>query len=190
MITFKKLTVYWLLFIFLITFTCMLTYVVMQQSLRLGANELPKQYASDAVIQLDDGVSPDTLFSKNKVDISKSPDTFVMVFDDNRNLVFSSATIAGKQISYQNGVLDYVAQKGEDRVTWQTKTGLRFASVAMKYNHGYVVAARSLSFTESLIDTLGKQILIAWVSCLICSAIAVTVIYLFMKKIRNMVYSK
>lgn len=190
MITFKKLTMYWLVFVFLLTFTCMLTYVVMQQSLRLGANELPKQFASDAVIQLENGENPAILFSKNKIDISKSPDTFVMVFDNNQNLVSSSATMGGKQLSYPKGVLDYVAHNGEDRVTWQTTAGLRFASVAMKYNHGYVVTARSLSFTESLIDTLGKLILMAWAACLICSAIAVTVIYMAMKKIRKMIYSK
>lgn len=190
MISFKTILGYWLVFVFLITFTCMLTYIVMQQSLRLGANESPIQFATDAIIQLNNGKNPETLFSKDQMDSSKSPDTFVMVFDKKENLVSSSATMAGKQITYPKGVLKYVAKKGEDRVTWQSQSGLRFASVAMKYNNGYVVAAHSLSFTENLIGTLGKLILKAWLACLVFSTVAVAVLYAFVKKIRKFISSK
>jgi hypothetical protein len=67
---------------------------------------------------------------------------------------------------------------------------VRDAWVARKYNNGYIVAARSLFETENLIDTLGRLILVAWVACLVCSAIALTVIYTFMKKIRKFISTK
>jgi len=61
--------------------------------------------------------------------------------------------------------LDNVAQKGETRVAWQPETGLRFATVAIKYNNEYIVAARSLSETGKLIDKLGRLIFMAWLAC-------------------------
>ena len=56
-----------------------------------------------------------------------------------RQLSVETSSISGmmgnRMPAYSKGVLDYVAQKGESRVTWQPQVGLRFATVAVKYDN-------------------------------------------------------
>lgn len=178
----KKLVIYWIIIMFFITFTCSLTYLVTQQSLRLGANEQPAQLAADTAIKLQKGKSPESIVQGDKIDLSKSLDTFVMIYDKNRNLQASSGTLNGSNPSYPKGVLSNTVKKGELRVTWQPQTGLRFATVVTKYNNDYIVAARSLKETENLIDNIGKLVLLAWAFSLLLSAIALAIVYAFVKK--------
>lgn len=93
---------------------------------------------------------------------------------ENKNLIATSVMTGDP--SYPASVLDYVGQNGESRVTWQPASGLRYASVAIKYDNGYIVAARSLSETERLIDTIGKLVLAAWL------AFVIICIYIFLNK--------
>lgn len=181
--TTKKLMFIWLIVMFIITFTCSLTYLVTQQVLRLDANERPAQLATDTEIKLQNGRSPISIISGDTIDISKSLDTFVMIFDKNHQLVASSGMMNGNQPSYPRGVLDNTAKKGEVRVTWQPKKGLRFASVALKTNNGYIVAARSLYETENLIDKIGNLVLLAWGAFLLLSTGAILIINAFVKRI-------
>jgi hypothetical protein len=181
--TTKKIFVFWISLMFLVTFTCILTYLVTQQSLRLGANELPAQLATDTAIKLQEGKNAESAIPANKIDMSKSMDTFVMVYDKNKNLLATSGMMGNSKPSYPKGVLDYVDQKGEDRVTWQPQTGLRFATVAIKFDNGYIVAARSLNEIEKLIDSIGRLVLMAWVAFFVCSSIAYVIVYAFIRKI-------
>jgi hypothetical protein len=175
---------------FLVTFTCCLVYTIAQQSLRLGANELPTQLATDTSIKLENGQNLESALPSDKIDISKSLNTFVMVYDNNKNLVAESGMMGASKPAYPKGVLSYVDQKGESKVTWQTQTGVRFATIAIKYKDGYIVAARSLKETEKLIDTVGKLVLLAWLAFAIFSALASGTIYLSIKKIYTMKKSK
>lgn len=178
----KNLLFIWLILLFLVTFSCSLTYLGIQQSLRLGTNELPAQVTIDTALNLQQGKSPELSIPTNKVDISRSTDTFVMIFDKNKNLVATSGMMGKSKPSYPKGVLDYVAKKGEDRVTWQTNTGLRFATVATKTNTGYIVGARSLSETEKLIDHISQLIGYSWIAYVICSTIALVIVSAILKK--------
>jgi hypothetical protein len=103
-----------------------------------------------------------------------------MVYDYNKILTATSV-ITGNP-SYPVSVLDYVEQNGESRITWQPKSGLRYASVAIKYDNGYIVAARSLSETEKLIDNAGKLILSAWFAFVIFMTFVVLCIYIYFNK--------
>jgi hypothetical protein len=91
--------------------------------------------------------------------------------------------MGSKEPSYPLGVLDATVKTGENRVTWQPHPGFRYATVAVKYSGGYVVAARSLHETESLIDIIGRLVALAWLACLVCLAIALLVIHIFAKKV-------
>jgi hypothetical protein len=168
---------------FFITFTCALTYLVAQQSLRLSADTLPSQLAKETAIHLQNGLKPSSAIPSQKVDASKSEDGFVMVYDQNKKLVATSGMMDTKMPSYPKGVFNYVSKNGEDRVTWQTPNGLRFATVAMKSNHYYIVGARSLYETENIIEKVTQIVLYAWLACFVCSAAAAYVIYAFMKKV-------
>lgn len=184
--TIKSVFLFWIIVMFLVTFVSCLVYTIAQQSLRLGANEQPMQLAIDTSVKLQEGLNAKDAVPTDKVDISKSLSPFVLVYDNNKNLIAASGMIGSSEPSYPKGVLSYVDQKGEDRVTWQTQTGLRFATVAIKYNNGYIVAGRSLRETERLIDTIGKLVALAWLACAVFSAVASFVIYFLMKKIYTM----
>jgi hypothetical protein len=177
----KKLFILWITVMFLETFTCSLVYIIVQQTLRLGANELPMQLAIDTSIKLQEGLSVNDTIPADKVDISKSLSTFVMIYDNNKNLVATSGIMGSSNPEYPKGVLNYVDQKGEDRVTWQPQTGLRFASIVIKYKYGYIVAARSLKEIEKLIDLIGIIVLSAWFACSVFSALVFGTIYFLMK---------
>ncbi|MDR3587215.1 MAG: hypothetical protein P4L59_18160 [Desulfosporosinus sp.] len=79
--------------------------------------------------------------------------------------------------------MDSVDKNGYVKVTWQPQTGLRYATVAIKTNSGYIVAGRSLSEPEKLIDNIGKLVFEAWLACAIFSIIALVIIYAFIKKV-------
>lgn len=179
----KSLFVLWVILMFLVTFTCTLVYFVAQQSLRLGANDVPAQLAVETSIQLDKGKTAREAVPAEPIDLTQSLSPFVFVFDQNKNLLASSGVMGSKEPSYPKGVLDVVVQKGEDRVTWQPQPGLRFATVAIKYKDGYIVAGRSLHETENLIDKLGRDVLLAWTACAGFSAMALGVIAYFIKKV-------
>jgi hypothetical protein len=179
----KKIFLLWVIIMFFVTFTCSLTYLVTQQTLRLGANQPPLQSVLDARLALQTGKSPESVVSKYKLDASQSLDTFVMIFNNKRTPLASSGTINGRMPQYPKGILKNVALKGEERVTWQPQKNLRYATVAMKYDRGFIVGARSLHETESLIDSIGNLILIVWITCLVFLSIALAVIYVGIKKL-------
>ncbi|SPF37817.1 conserved exported hypothetical protein [Candidatus Desulfosporosinus infrequens] len=181
--TAQKLLVFWLIIMFLVAFTSSLVYLVAQQTVRLGANEQPMQLAMDTEINLEKGQSAVQAIPANNVDISKSLSPFVMVFDINKNLLTTSGMIGSSKPTYPKGILDSIDKNGEDRVTWQPQQGLRYATVAIKFTGGYIVAGRSLSETEKLIDEIGKVVLLAWFACTIFSVFALIVIYIFIIKV-------
>ena len=179
----KNIFVLWLIVMFLVTFTCSLVYLVAQQSLRLGANELPSQLAIETLIKLQNGQSVNDAIPTEKVDISKSLNAFVMVYDSNKSLSATSGIMDNNDPVYPKGVFDSVDLKSESRITWQPEVGLRFATVAIKYSNGYIVAGRSLTETEKLIAKLSELVFIAWLACTVFSAFSLGVIYVFMKKV-------
>jgi hypothetical protein len=181
--TVKNILIFWLMIAFLVTFTSLLCYVATQQVLRLGANEMPAELATETSINLENSKNPQDSIPDKIFDISKSLMTFVMVFDKDKNLIASSAAMGKDKPDYPKGLLDYVDKKGENRVTWQPQKGLRFATIAIKAGDKYIVAGRSLKETEKLIDTIGNLVFYAWLACMIFSSISLAIIYIFIKKV-------
>jgi hypothetical protein len=181
--TVKNIIIFLVLIAFLITFTSLLVYVAAQQILRLGANSMPAELAAKISINLENSKSLLDAVPGEIIDISKSPGTFAMVFDKDKNLIASSAVMGIDEPEYPKGVLDYVDKNGEDRVTWQPQKGLRFATVAIKAGDKYIVAGRSLKETENLINTVGNLIFYSWLASLIFSSATLAIIYVFIKKV-------
>jgi hypothetical protein len=188
----RIIIVFWVIIIFLVTFSCLLTYVVAQQVIRLGANNLPATLAVETSIKIEKGQSPANSVPDETVDILKSTETFVMIFDKDKNLVATSAIMGSEKPSYPTGVLDFVDKAGEDRVTWQPVAGPprestnRFATVALKSGDYYIVAGRSLTEPEKLIGVIEKLILAAWGACLVLLTIVIAIIYIFIKKVSKL----
>jgi len=150
---------------------CALVYLTVQQSMRMGANDPQIQMAEDAASSLNVGASLETVIPSIKVEIADSLAPFVIVFDESGKVLDSSATLHGVVPAYPAGVLDYVRQKGQDRVTWQPEVGVRMATVVVPYNNGFVMAGRSLreiEKSESQVESLsGSAMLGIWAATLI-----------------------
>jgi hypothetical protein len=181
--TIKNIFIFWIIIMFLVTFTCMLTYLVTQQILRLGANKLPVQLAIETSIKLKSGQSAKDAIPAEIIDITKSLNTFVMVYDKDKNLIAASGMMGSIEPVYPKGVLSYVDKIGEERVTWQPQVGLRFATVAIKVDDNYIIAASSLLETEKLIGIVGRLVSMAWLACIGFLSIALGIIYIFIKKV-------
>ena len=109
-----------------------------------------------------------------------------MVYDNSKNLIGTSGLIGTIEPSYPKGVFDHATLKGNHRVTWEPGNNLRFASVVVKYNDGYIVAARSLYEVENIIYIIGRDILIAWVTAIVSISFIIGAIYLCGEKKINL----
>jgi len=170
--TIQKIIKMWLPLAIATAGICALVYLTVQQSLRMGANDPQIQMAEDAASNLDAGASVESVVpSYTKVEIADSLAPFMLVFDDSGKILASSATLHGTVPAYPMGVLDYVRQKGQDRVTWQPEAGVRMATVVVPFEHGFVVAGRSLTEVEkraSQVESLsGLAMLGIWAATLI-----------------------
>ncbi len=166
----------WLPLALLITAFCGLVYVSVQQSLRQNANDPQIQLAEDGGVALARGESVESVVPSATIDIARSSVPFVMVFDDNGVVLASSGQIHGQAPALPAGVLDYVQQHGEDRVTWQPEPGVRIAAVVMRYNEtnsGYILAGRSLREVEKRESQVSFFAGATWLGTLITSLILV-----------------
>jgi len=137
---------------------CGVIYVVAQQGMRIGANDPQIQLAEDGAAAIAAGEAPASVVPTTTVEISQSLAPFVMVFSDSGAVAASSARLHGQAPALPGGLLDYVRQHGEDRVTWQPEGGVRLAAVITRVSGGpggFVLAARSLLEVEKRIDQAG-----------------------------------
>jgi hypothetical protein len=133
---------------------CLLTflmYLLVQQTLRMGANDPQIQMAEDAARSLASGASVETVLPAGDIDIGTSLAPYWIVFDSNGKPVASDAKLNGQTPSLPDGVFDYVRKHGEDRISWQPQPGVRSAVVIVPVhdsNGGFVLAGRSLREVE------------------------------------------
>ena len=144
----------------------LMVYGVSQQMLRLGANDVPLKLSVDAINELKAGIPAKSLRLPEKVEISQSLSPWLIILDQNKKVLATSATLDGTVPTIPQGIFDWVAQSGQDRVTWQPRVGVREAIVIDKYSFGntsgFVVSGISLKEVESRIDKIGFDVLVGW----------------------------
>jgi hypothetical protein len=171
----KTLLKYWILIAIIVTGLAWIPYVLVQQDLRLSANDPQIQLAEDLALQLANGQAPQSLLPTTQVDIARSLATYVIIFDNTGTPLASSAQLNGQTPQLPGGIFDYVRQNGEDRITWQPQTGLRNAIVVTRYSgvsSGFVMVGRSLREIEKRIDGIQELTLFAWLSILLVSLLS------------------
>ncbi|MCW5853043.1 MAG: hypothetical protein KIT87_23450 [Anaerolineae bacterium] len=178
---------YWLPGVVAATILTGLVYVALQQTLRLGANDPQIQMAEDTAAALAAGGEARTLVPTQAVDIGRSLAPFLIVFDRDGRVVASSASLDGATPALPAGVLDATRPRGENRLTWQPRPGVRLATVITVVNGGtggYVLAGRSLREVESRIDLLGLQVGLAWLA-LVVATLVVSVMVTLLSGLRQ-----
>jgi hypothetical protein len=133
---------------------CTLAYLSIQQILRMNANDPQIEYAEDISSRLSAGQSPASVVPPAPVDFSRSLATFIII---------AMPTIP-------SGVIAYAKAHGEDRITWQPKSGVRIAAVVARYTGaapGYVLLGRSLREIENREGSLLLEVFTAWILSLV-----------------------
>lgn len=139
-----------------------LTYLAVQQDLRIGANDLPQQLAEDAARALDANAGAATVVGAGSVPIETSLAPFTAVYDGQGTILASNGVLDGNPPAVPIGVLRSAQTAGRDAVTWQPRQGFRVALVALPWHGGTVVAGRSLRTVETRIDQIGELLLLGW----------------------------
>lgn len=168
-ITIRALSI-WFVLAVITTILCGFVYVAVQQNLRQNANDPQIQLSEDLASKLASGAAIDSVIPHEAVDIEKSLATFVLVANNAGESVQSSGELDGQMPKIPLGVFEYVRSHGQDRVTWQPKTGVRQAIVVSRYEgssgSGFVVVGRSLREVERRERELWQETGIAWVATL------------------------
>lgn len=158
-----------------VTLVIGISYIFVQQSYRMGANDPQIMMARDTAAALAAGTPADQLVSRERVDPSKSLAPFVIVLDATGKVVVSSMQLDGATPVPPSGVLDAAKASGENRVTWQPRADARTAAVVVPVKGGpggWVVAGRSLAAVEQRIDQLTQMAGLGWIGALVLTLLA------------------
>lgn len=175
---FATILKYWLLVAFLTAFTCFVTYAIAQQVLRHLANDPQVQMAEDAASALERGRQPGEMVKGDTIDIGLSIAPFLIVFNQDGAPVASNAVLDGAVPKPPGGVFGSCG-RGESRVTWQPRKGVRIASIIVHHGGaqpGFVLAGRSLRDSERRTGLIGTLLLALWVVTALGSLVAIVAI--------------
>jgi hypothetical protein len=171
-----------------ITTFCGLAYLLIQQTLRLGANEPQIQLAQDAAARLSAGEALASVVPAGTLDVGRSLAPFTIVYDDAGQVLTATGLLHGQPPTLPPGVLDYVRQNGEDRISWQPEPGVRYAAIIERVTGaqpGFVLAARSLRETEDRIGVMGQLTVAAYLATLLASLVLVVLVELVLGRNRK-----
>ena len=152
----------------LVTIFAAVVYGAIQHVFRMSANDPQIQLAQDTAQLISRG--KDIKFGDDKVDIAKSLAPYIVVFDSSLKPTLSSGVLDGKMPVLPQGVFDYAGKNGENRFTWQPKSGVRSAVVLVSFSgkkQGFVMAGRSLREVEKREDDLLIEVGTGWVAALV-----------------------
>ncbi len=136
-----------------------LVYVVMQHDLRIGANDPQIQLAADAALKIGKGASYKSILPTDTVDVGASLSPFLIVYDGSGAPLVSSGLLGDSIPVVPHGVVQFVTEHGEDRITWQPTPSVRIAAVLVRAKGGSVVlAGRSLREVEKRVDDLNVEV--------------------------------
>jgi hypothetical protein len=177
----KKYLAIWLSLMLAGIFTAGCVYIVAQQTIRMGENAPAAAIAYETRIKLENGQAPDQATGKTDIRVSLEP--FVMIYDAQRKLVATSASYGSESLVIPPGVFDSIDKNGDNRVTWQPKPGLRFATVGIKHADGYIIGCVSLTEAEKLINQITLLLLVGSAAYAIGCAILLGVISLIRRRV-------
>jgi hypothetical protein len=163
---YRTALVIWLPIVVATTAVCGLVYVTVQQALRQSANDPQIQMAEDAADALAGGASAESVVPPNRIDVARSLAPFTVVFSEDGQVIATSALLHRQPLKLPTGVLDNVRLHGDSRLTLQPESGVRIASVIVKYDGahpGFVLAGRSMRELESRTTQIRIFVGIAWI---------------------------
>ncbi len=164
----------WLSVAVILTFIFAAIYGAVQQDLRQTANDPQIQIAEDAAAALTAGQTPQSVLPLKKVDLAKSLAPYIILYHENGVPFAASGLISGYFPTLPSGVFAYVKGHGEDRFTWQPRSGVRSAAVVVHYTgvqSGFVLAGRSIREIEWRETQIRNLVAALWAGSLLVTCI-------------------
>lgn len=165
-----------------VTLVSGLVYATVQQEYRQSLNDPQIQMAEDAAAKLAAGASPSEVVpNPDSVDIVNSLSPWLAVYNADGVSIVSSGDFNGEIPVLPQGVFQAASsnmgkdttQLQENRITWQSKTGVRQALVVVHYDSqtggGFAVAGRNMREVESREDALSRMMLIGWLAAMLAT---------------------
>jgi hypothetical protein len=143
---------------------------MVQQSTRRSANDLPLMTAQLVKKQLVSGAAPSEVVPTDKTDLRSDFAVFVIITDDSRHVLASSANLDGKTPLPPAGTFNFTAAHGSDNFTWQPTSGVRLATEMLSFNDGFIISGQSLKPFEDKVAIYNSLALaallavLAWIS--------------------------
>ena len=150
-------------------------YIGLQQALRIAADHPQVELARAVAARLNGGASPASVVAGDPVELRTSSATYLIVVDSRGAVLATSAQLDGGAVVPPSGIFDFVRDHGEDVITWQPSAGVRSAIVVDAFDGGYVVAGRSLRWTEDAESTLELAVVGAWAIAVILAGLIAVV---------------
>ena len=158
----------WVLGFVLVTGIFGTVYVVAQQSVRASANTEPAAVAAREVQLLAAGSGT---LSEQRVELTADSGPFVVVYDVDNAPVSGTVVRNGTLPVVPAGILATARLQGQDKVTWQPPTGLRFAVLARAGSDGrVVVGGQSLTPFEDRDTQTMILVGLGWLASIACLA--------------------
>jgi len=163
----------------IITLIMGFAYLIGQQVLRMSANDPQVEISESVVEALSQGQDPQAFSSLNATDMATSLAPFVIVYDAEGKAIAGTSQLDGQTPAPPKGVFDFAKAKGENRLTWKPKEGVRIAAIIKPYGGekpGFALAGKSLRETEKRTRNLLNLSLISWGTTLLISALGINLL--------------
>jgi len=174
----------WLAIVGASTLTLGASYVMIQQSNRMSADDLPLMLSQQVKSSLEAGASATDIVASQKINLKTDASAFVIITDSSKHVLASSVILDGQTPLPPVGVFKFTAEHGTDHITWQPKDGVRVALRVSTYgkspHNGFVLTGQSLKQTESRISFITNICLVAWLA-----VIAWTSYFLLLPEYKN-----
>jgi hypothetical protein len=143
-------------------------YAMVQQSTRLGANDLPTVQAQTIEQSLGQGAAPEEAVADKSIDLgSGALAPFTIITDDSYHVLAASAVLNGKTPLPPAGVFKYTKAHKNDNITWQPQPGVRIAAHVTTFStptsDGFIITGQSLAPFEDRVSTFTAIAVLSWV---------------------------
>jgi hypothetical protein len=171
----------WLAVVGVATLILGASYAMVQQSTRLSADDLPASTAQVVKQELQAGSNAADVVPALKTNLSTDRSVFVIVTDNSKHVLASSATLNGTTPLPPNGVFEFTAKHGSDHFTWEPQNGVRVAARVDRYGNtpddGFIITGQSLNPYENRISTYTAITVAAWLAILAWSYLLILLPY-------------
>ncbi len=163
---------FWLTIAVGVSVVFLVIYASVQQVYRSNADDPQIELAEQVSRLLGAGQPIESVIPSSEVDVSHSLAVFMIVFDENGAPIDANARLDGQIPVPPPGVLENAKINGQNRITWQPRSGVRSAIVVLPVSGqftGYVLVGRSLREVEIRAKNLVKMVGLGWLVALSCT---------------------